>query len=116
MEWTRKPEKEILKRVAELLIMVGLEHRANHFTSQLSGGEQQRVAFARALANDPDLILADEPTGNLDAKNGQKIVQVLQFLKSKGKTIIVSTHDMQIRELADQVFCLEEGRLVGNNE
>ena len=116
MEWTQKPEKEIEKRVGELLKTVGLENRANHFPSQLSGGEQQRVAFARALANDPELILADEPTGNLDVKNAQKIVQVLQFLKSEGKTVIVSTHDLQIRELADHVFCLEEGRLVGNNE
>jgi putative ABC transport system ATP-binding protein len=116
MEWTQKPEKETEKRVEELLKTVGLEHRANHFPSQLSGGEQQRVAFARALANDPELILADEPTGNLDVKNAQKIVQVLQFLKSEGKTVIVSTHDLQIRELADMVFCLEDGRLVGNNE
>lgn len=116
MEWTQKPEKETEKRVEELLKTVGLEHRANHFPSQLSGGEQQRVAFARALANDPELILADEPTGNLDVKNAQKIVQVLQFLKSQGKTVIVSTHDLQIRELADMVFCLEDGRLVGNNE
>jgi len=116
MEWTRKPEKEVEKRVEELLKTVGLEHRANHFPSQLSGGEQQRVAFARALANDPELILADEPTGNLDSKNAQKIIQVLQFLKSQGKTIIVSTHDLQIRELADQVFCLDEGKLVGQDE
>lgn len=116
MEWTQKPEKEIEKRVEEMLKTVGLEHRANHFPSQLSGGEQQRVAFARALANDPELILADEPTGNLDPKNTQKIIQVLQFLKSQGKTVIVSTHDLQIRELADMVFCLEDGRLVGNNE
>jgi putative ABC transport system ATP-binding protein len=116
MEWTQKPEKDIEKRVLELLKTVGLEHRANHFPSQLSGGEQQRVAFARALANNPELILADEPTGNLDVKNAQKIVQVLQLLKSEGKTVIVSTHDLQIQELADQVFCLEDGRLVGNNE
>ncbi len=116
MEWTQKPEKEIEKRVEELLKTVGLEHRANHFPSQLSGGEQQRVAFARALANDPELILADEPTGNLDTKNAQKIIQVLQFLKSQGKTVIVSTHDPQIRELADIVFCLEDGKLVDDNE
>jgi putative ABC transport system ATP-binding protein len=116
MEWTQTPEKGVEKRVEELLETVGLEHRANHFPSQLSGGEQQRVAFARALANDPELILADEPTGNLDLKNAQKIIQVLQFLKSQGKTIIVSTHDLQIRELADQVFCLEEGKLVGQDE
>jgi putative ABC transport system ATP-binding protein len=116
MEWTRKPAEEIEKRVSELLETVGLQHRANHFPSQLSGGEQQRVAFARALANDPPLILADEPTGNLDTKNAQKIIQVLQILKERGKTIIVSTHDMQITELADQVLCLKEGKLASENE
>ncbi|MGZ4850587.1 MAG: ABC transporter ATP-binding protein [Candidatus Bathyarchaeia archaeon] len=116
MEWTRKPEQEIEKRVIELLETVGLQHRANHFPSQLSGGEQQRVAFARALANDPQLILADEPTGNLDAKNAQKIIQVLQFLKDRGKTIIVSTHDQQITVLADKILCLEEGKLANENE
>ena len=116
MEWTRKPEKEIEQRVTELLETVGLQHRENHFPSQLSGGEQQRVAFARALANDPELILADEPTGNLDLKNAQKIVQVLQLLKAKGKTVIVSTHDLQIRQLADQVLCLEDGKLASENE
>jgi len=116
MEWIRKPEQEIEKRVTELLETVGLQHRANHFPSQLSGGEQQRVAFARALANDPQLILADEPTGNLDTKNGQKIIQVLQILKERGKTVIVSTHDMQIVRLADQVLYLEEGRLASKNE
>jgi putative ABC transport system ATP-binding protein len=116
MEWIRKPEQEIEKRVTELLETVGLQHRANHFPSQLSGGEQQRVAFARALANDPQLILADEPTGNLDTKNAQKIIQVLQILKQQGKTIIVSTHDMKIIELADQILYLEEGRLATENE
>jgi putative ABC transport system ATP-binding protein len=113
MEWTQKPPEEIEQRVAELLETVGLEHRANHFPSQLSGGEQQRVAFARALANDPELVLADEPTGNLDAKNAGKIIQVLQLLKEKGKTVIVSTHDLEIRQLADHVLTLEEGRLAG---
>jgi len=116
MEWTRKPEEDIEKRVSELLETVGLQHRANHFPSQLSGGEQQRVAFARALANDPQLILADEPTGNLDTKNAQKIIQVLQILKEQGKTIIVSTHDMQITQLADHVLYLKEGRLASENE
>jgi putative ABC transport system ATP-binding protein len=94
MEWAQKPPQEIETRVAELIAMVGLEHRQKHFPSQLSGGEQQRVAFSRALANDPELILADEPTGNLDTKNAQKILDVLQLLKSKGKTVIVSTHDL----------------------
>lgn len=116
MEWTQKPPDEIEERVTELVKMVGLEHRENHFPSQLSGGEQQRVAFARALANDPELILADEPTGNLDVKNAQKILQVLQLLKHKGKTVVVSTHDLEIRQLADQVIRLEDGRLASNNE
>jgi putative ABC transport system ATP-binding protein len=116
MEWIRKPELEIEKHVAELLETVGLQHRANHFPAQLSGGEQQRVAFARALANSPQLVLADEPTGNLDAKNGQKITQMLQKLKADGKTIIVSTHDPEITQLADQTLCLEDGRLASQNE
>jgi putative ABC transport system ATP-binding protein len=116
MEWTRMPEAEIEKRTAELLEMVGLQPRANHFPAQLSGGEQQRVAFARALANDPPLILADEPTGNLDTKNAGKIVQVLQLLKEKGKTIIVSTHDLQINQLADQILCFEDGKLASPHE
>lgn len=116
MEWTRKPNEEIEKRVTELLEAVGLQHRANHFASQLSGGEQQRVAFARALANDPPLILADEPTGNLDPKNSQKIVDILQTLKRQEKTVIVSTHDEQIKELADQVLVLEDGKLASENE
>jgi len=116
MEWTGKAEEEIGKRINELLETVGLQSRANHFPAQLSGGEQQRVAFARALANDPELILADEPTGNLDDKNGQKIVQVLRLLKEKGKTVVVATHDVQIKQLADQVLCLEDGKLACNNE
>jgi putative ABC transport system ATP-binding protein len=116
MEWIRRPAAEIERRVAELLETVGLQHRANHFPAQLSGGEQQRVAFARALANDPELILADEPTGNLDTKNGQKITQVLQMLKANGKTVIVATHDPTLMQLADRTVCLEEGRLTGKNE
>ena len=116
MEWRRQSEKGITKRVTELLEMVGLGQRADHFPAQLSGGEQQRVAFARALANDPQLFLADEPTGNLDTKNGRKIIEILQILKSKGKTVIVSTHDAEIVHLADHEICLEEGKIVTANE
>jgi putative ABC transport system ATP-binding protein len=111
MEWKRQPTKEIEKRVQELLEKLGVTHRANHFPAQISGGEQQRVAFARALANNPPLLLADEPTGNLDTKNGQKIIEILQNLKKEGKTIIASTHDAQIIQLADQKLCLDEGKL-----
>ncbi len=116
MEWNRKPEAEIETRVAELLETVGLQHRANHFPAQLSGGEQQRVAFARVLANDPELILADEPTGNLDTKSGQKITQMLKMLKDKGKTVIVATHDPELTQLADRTVRLEDGRLMGQDE
>lgn len=116
MEWVRKPEAEIETDVAKLLDSVGLQHRANHFPSQLSGGEQQRVAFARALANEPELILADEPTGNLDTKSSQKIIQMLRMLKADGKTVIIATHDPELIQLADRTVVLEDGRLASENE
>lgn len=115
MEWTRKPATEVEERVSELLRSLGIQHRENHFPAQLSGGEQQRVAFARALANDPPLFLADEPTGNLDAVNAQKIIDILGMLKQEGKTVIVSTHDERIMKLADQTLCLENGRLASSH-
>jgi putative ABC transport system ATP-binding protein len=115
MEWSRKPEKHVKDHVAELLHTVGLENRADHFPFQLSGGEQQRVAFARALANDPPLLLVDEPTGNLDTKTSLKIIQMLQKLKGDKKTIIAATHDERIAQLADQKLCLEDGKLVSVN-
>ena len=116
MEWARKPEDYIKKRVEELLKVVGLQHRAEHFPFQLSGGEQQRVAFARALANDPPFLLVDESTGNLDTKTSLKIVQMLQKLKGDRKTVIVATHDERIIQLADQKLYLEDGKLVSLNE
>jgi putative ABC transport system ATP-binding protein len=115
MEWIQKLENQIKERVEELLEIVGLHHRADHFPCQLSGGEQQRVAFARALANDPPLLLVDEPTGNLDTKTGLKIIQILQKLKDE-KTIITVTHDRQIFKLADQKLYLEDGKLVNLDE
>jgi putative ABC transport system ATP-binding protein len=116
MEWARKPENYIKERVEELLGVVGLQHRAEHFPFQLSGGEQQRVAFARALANDPPFLLVDEPTGNLDTKTSLKVIQILQKLKGDGKTVIVVTHDERIIQLADQKLYLEDGKLVSLNE
>ena len=116
MEWAQKPENHVKERVTELLDTIGLENRADHFPFQLSGGEQQRVAFARALANDPPLLLVDEPTGNLDTKTSMKIIQMLQRLKGDGKTIIVATHDEQITPLADRKLCLEDGKLASLNE
>jgi putative ABC transport system ATP-binding protein len=116
MEWLRKPEGQIRKLVDELLEVVGLQLRSEHFPFQLSGGEQQRVAFARALANNPPLLLVDEPTGNLDKKTSAKIVQMLETLKNEGKTIIVATHDEGISKLADQKLWLEDGKLMTQNE
>lgn len=112
MEWKRKTEAEIETRVAKLLETVGLEGRATHFPAQLSGGEQQRVAFARALANNPELILADEPTGNLDVKNALKVTEMLKQLKAEGKTVVVATHDPELTRLADRVLFLKDGNLV----
>lgn len=116
MEWTRKAESYIRNRVEELLAIVELKHRADHFPSQLSGGEQQRVAFARALANDPPLLLIDEPTGDLDEKTSEKIVQVLERSKNEGKTIIVATHDKRIVRLAHRRLFVEDGKLVSLDE
>ena len=116
MEWARKPDDNIKNHVRELLKTVNLEHRTEHFPFQLSGGEQQRVAFARALANDPPLLLVDEPTGNLDTKTGLKIVELLQKLRDKGKTIIVATHDERITQITDKKLLLEDGKLVSLDE
>jgi putative ABC transport system ATP-binding protein len=116
MEWTRKDTKQITERVEELLTLVDLTNRAGHFPFQLSGGEQQRVAFARAIANDPPLLLIDEPTGNLDSNTSLKITHILETLKNQGKTIIVATHDPHIIELAHRKQILEEGRLTIGHE
>ncbi|UCE96315.1 MAG: ABC transporter ATP-binding protein [Candidatus Bathyarchaeota archaeon] len=111
MELAKWPETHIKERVKELLEMVGLTYRANNFPSQLSGGEQQRVAFARALANNALLILADEPTGNLDLKTSRAITNILERLKAIGKTQIVVTHDQEILQLADRFVHMKEGRI-----
>lgn len=116
MEWLRKPLDQIENRVKKLLEDLRLNHRAEHFPFQLSGGEQQRIAFARALANDPPLLLADEPTGNLDKKTRLKIIEILQELKDQGKTIIVATHEEEILGLANQKLYLEDSRLTATDE
>jgi putative ABC transport system ATP-binding protein len=116
MEWQQKTGDHITKRVKTLLELVGLQPRTEHFPFQLSGGEQQRVAFARALANDPPLLLVDEPTGNLDTRTSLKIAGILQTLKDGGKTMIAATHDSQILQMADRRFFLEDGILRSQDE
>ncbi len=109
----RADPKERDRRVRELLEMVGLQARAKHRPHELSGGEQQRVAIARALANHPSLLLADEPTGQLDSQTGRDIMAVLQHLvRSEGVTAIVATHDTSLIDLADQVVELRDGQVV----
>ena len=99
------------ERAKNLLKMVGLSERVNHCPNQLSGGEQQRVAIARALANDPKIILADEPTGNLDKKSEKKILDIFLDLKAMGKCIIIVTHNEHIRTYADQVYEMSDGEI-----
>ena len=97
-------------RARELLGLVGLLHRLNHRPNQLSGGEQQRVAIARSLATDPAIVIADEPTGNLDAKNGEKILNLIADLRAHtGKTFIIATHDMHIASQADRSISIVDG-------
>ncbi len=104
-------EKESAERARELATMVGLADRFDHRPSELSGGQQQRVAIARALANDPLIILADEPTGNLDSESGAEILKILVDLHSQGKTLIVVTHDEGISENAGRVVEIFDGRI-----
>jgi putative ABC transport system ATP-binding protein len=98
-------------RSRELLREVGLSERTHHYPSQLSGGEQQRVALARALANEPPILLADEPTGNLDAANGRHIVEILLAIhQRRGTTIVLATHDQELAGKADRILVLKAGR------
>ena len=104
--------EERYERAKELLTKMGLEHRLTHLPQELSGGERQRVAVARALANDPEVILADEPTGNLDTKRGEEIAKMLTQLNKEGKTIILITHDLYVARHADKIYHLKDGRLM----
>ena len=115
-----KSLEERKERAEKVLALVDLEHRMNHYPNQLSGGQQQRVAIARALSNDPEVVLADEPTGNLDTETGEKVLDFLQKLHKRGKTIIMVTHEPRLaREHAELTYHLVDGKIdkvkEGNN-
>ena len=106
------PSSERRDRTAAALERVGMAHRAKHFPSQLSGGQQQRVAVARAVAGDPAILLADEPTGNLDSKNGEAVMELLRELNGNGSTICMVTHDDRYARHADRTVELFDGQVV----
>ena len=106
------PKEERHKRANELLEMVGLKERIHHRPNELSGGQRQRVAIARALANNPSIILADEPTGNLDSKSEEEIIEILQKLNKMGKTIVIVTHEPSIGEIAERKIIFKDGEII----
>jgi putative ABC transport system ATP-binding protein len=113
MEFQEIPMANAKKKATDLLKLVGLGDRMDHRPSQLSGGQQQRVAIARALSNDPEVILADEPTGNLDTHSGSEVIATLEKLWKQGKTIIMVTHDMNLAEHAKRKIRLKDGQILG---
>ena len=110
------PALERKERVAKVLDKVGLSHRAKHMPYQLSGGQQQRVAVARAIVGSQDVILADEPTGNLDSIHGQEVMEMLRSLNSEGVTIIMVTHSQSHADFADRTIHLHDGQVVGSGD
>lgn len=112
MLYNKVPPNERRKRAIELLKMVDMEERKDHNPNELSGGQKQRVAIARSMANNPDIILADEPTGALDTKTGENVMDIFQDLNSKqGKTIILITHNMELAKLTKRIVTMTDGRL-----
>jgi cell division transport system ATP-binding protein len=113
MQVEGKANEEIEKEVPRVLEVIGLKDKINNFPSELSGGEQQRLAIARALVNHPDIIIADEPTGNLDPYNTYEVISLLQKINQAGRTVILSTHDREvINKLQKRVITLENGRIL----
>lgn len=111
------PREKRIKRATKLLKRVGLGERTNHKPTELSGGQQQRVSIARALVNDPEMVLADEPTGNLDTKTGKEVMNLLKELhKKEGKTIVLVTHDLHLIRYGDKVLELEDGQIKEEKE
>ena len=114
--YAKKSPGYIKDRARELLTKVGLKHRLYHTPGQLSGGEQQRVTIARSLINDPRIILADEPTGNLDSKNGIETMKTFDNLVKEGKTIILITHDQEVAQHAGRIISIRDGQIASDSE
>ena len=107
-----KGKKVDEKELNQVLKVLGLEHKKDCFANELSGGQQQRVAIARAILAHTDIILADEPTGNLDGENAENVMDILKALNKEGKTIVLVTHDLKIANYADRIIHLEQGKIV----
>lgn len=107
-----KGKKVDEKELNQVLKLLGLEHKKDRFANELSGGQQQRVAIARAILAHTDIILADEPTGNLDGENAENVMDILKALNKEGKTIVLVTHDLKIANYADRIIRLEQGKIV----
>jgi putative ABC transport system ATP-binding protein len=113
IQFARKRQFNPTKRAKELLDLLGLDDRMNHRPAELSGGQQQRVAIARALANNPPLLLADEPTGNLDTESGQMVLEALHTIRHEtGTTVVIVTHDRELAQQTDRVLTLVDGKIV----
>ncbi len=110
-----KSNAESLKEAAEILSAVGLSHRMHHIPSRVSGGEQQRAALARALVNKPNILICDEPTGNLDLERGREIQKLIwELAKAHGSAVIVATHNLELAESADRILRITDGKIAGN--
>ena len=112
LKYSKVPSTEWVKKAKEMIEIVGLQDRLKNKSNELSGGQKQRVAIARAMVNDPSIILADEPTGNLDSKTGDEIISNFQKLNSQGKTIILVTHDDDLAKIAQRKIVLKDGSIV----
>jgi putative ABC transport system ATP-binding protein len=109
------PRPKRKKRVEEIMDRLSISHRRNHFPQQLSGGQQQRVAVARAVVTEPDIIFADEPTGNLDSRNGEEVMQILCELNEQGTTLVIVTHAQEYAQYAERIVHLYDGYIVAEN-